>query len=85
MGLFFRPRRPLLRLAAGAATATVAYNAGRNRAEQEQPPPEYRPPAPAGPPPNDRLDELVRLARLHDSGAIDDAEFATMKSRLIGG
>ena len=35
MGLFPRPRRPLLRLAAGAATATVAYRAGQRRAEQD--------------------------------------------------
>ena len=35
MGLFFRPRRPLLRLATGAATAGVDYRAGQRRAEQE--------------------------------------------------
>jgi len=28
MGLFWRPRRPILRLAAGAATAGIAYHAG---------------------------------------------------------
>lgn len=57
MGLFLRPRRPLLRLATGAATATVAYKAGQRRAQQDvdneqaeaayaatQPPP---PPSPA--------------------------------------
>jgi hypothetical protein len=32
MGLFFRPRRPLLRLATGAATAGLAYRAGQRRA-----------------------------------------------------
>lgn len=31
MGLMFRPRRPLMRVAAGAATATVAYKAGQRR------------------------------------------------------
>ncbi|MFE3452302.1 SHOCT domain-containing protein [Nonomuraea sp. NPDC059194] len=25
------------------------------------------------------------MARLHDSGALSDAEFAAMKARLIGG
>jgi ketosteroid isomerase-like protein len=35
VGLFFRPRRPLLRLAAGATTATVAYRAGQRRAQQD--------------------------------------------------
>jgi hypothetical protein len=35
VGLFFRARRPLLRLATGAATAGAAYRAGQRRAEQE--------------------------------------------------
>jgi hypothetical protein len=35
VGLFLRPRRPLLRLATGAATATVAYKAGQRRAQQD--------------------------------------------------
>ena len=35
MGLFFRPRRPLPRLATGAATAGFAYRAGQRRAEQD--------------------------------------------------
>jgi Short C-terminal domain len=66
VGLFFRPRRPLLRLAAGATTATIAYKAGQRRAEQDayneqaqaayaatQAPPAYAapPPAYAAPPP----------------------------------
>jgi hypothetical protein len=35
MGLFLRPRRPLLRLAAGAATAGIADKAGQRRAGQD--------------------------------------------------
>ncbi len=34
MGLMFRRRRPVARLAVGAATAGVAYHAGKNRAQQ---------------------------------------------------
>lgn len=30
-------------------------------------------------------DQLERLARLHDSGAIDDAEFARAKAEITGG
>jgi hypothetical protein len=58
VGLFLRPRRPLLRLATGAATATVAYRAGQRRAQQDvyneqaeaayaatQPQPQPQPPA----------------------------------------
>jgi hypothetical protein len=52
VGLFFRPRRPLLRLATGAATAGIA--------------------------------ELERLARLHESGALTDQEFAAAKARALG-
>jgi hypothetical protein len=65
MGLLFRPRRPLMRLATGAATAGIAYHAGRRRAEQDaydeeaeaayqatqapQAPSAYAPAAPAAP------------------------------------
>jgi hypothetical protein len=96
MGLFFRPRRPLLRLATGAATAGIAYRAGQRRAEQaaynEQaaaayeatqaaPPP---PPAPAAAAAPDTIAELERLARLHESGALTDQEFAAAKARALG-
>lgn len=62
MGLMFRRRRPLARLAVGAATAGVAYHAGKRaqqdeydeqasepyEASQSEPaPPEYVAPAPA--------------------------------------
>jgi ketosteroid isomerase-like protein len=36
MGLFFRPRRLLARLAAGAAPAGIAYDAGSWRAQQDE-------------------------------------------------
>jgi hypothetical protein len=101
VGLFFRPRRPLLRLAAGAATAGIAYHAGQRRAEQDAyneqaaaayeatqaPPPPPQPvyaPAPAAAPPADSIAELERLARLHESGALTDQEFAAAKARALG-
>jgi hypothetical protein len=100
VGLFFRPRRPLMRLAAGAATATVAYKAGQRRAEQDAyneqaqaayeatqaapAPPAYAAPAPAAAPQTDTIAELERLARLHESGALSDEEFAATKARVIG-
>jgi hypothetical protein len=101
VGLFLRPRRPLLRLATGAATAGIAYRAGQRRAEQEAyneqasaayeatqapaPPPQpgYAP-APAAAPPADAIAELERLARLHESGALTDQEFAAAKARALG-
>ena len=36
MGLMMRRRRPVARLAVGAATAGVAYHAGKRRVEQDQ-------------------------------------------------
>jgi hypothetical protein len=93
MGLFMRPRRPVMRLAAGAATAGVAYRAGQRRATQgeanEQASAPYQAtqaapsPAPAAAP-ADSTAELERLAKLHESGALTDAEFAAAKSRLLG-
>jgi hypothetical protein len=95
MGLFMRPRRPVMRLAAGAATAGVAYRAGQRRvaqAEANEPAATAyeatqaaQAPAPAAAPaPADSTAELERLAKLHESGALTDAEFAAAKSRLLG-
>ena len=90
MGMMFRPRRPLMRVAAGAATATVAYKAGQRRTQQNQyneqaqsayaqtqaAPPQAAPaPAASG----DSTAELERLAKLHESGALTDEEFAAAK------
>lgn len=99
MGLMFRRRRPIARLAVGAATAGVAYHAGRRRAEQDQyndeasaayaatqepapPPAQYVAPAPAST--GGEVDELSRLAQMHDSGALSDDEFAAAKAQLLG-
>lgn len=83
-----------MRLAAGAATATVAYQAGKRSdrgpmneaapatyAAPEQPPAgQLRPPgAPA-----DTTAQLAQLAQMHTSGALSDAEFAAAKSKLLG-
>jgi hypothetical protein len=99
MGMMFRPRRPLMRVAAGAATATVAYKAGQRRTQQNQyndqaqaayaqtqaaPPQAAPPPAPAAPAATDSTAELERLAKLHESGALNDEEFAAAKSKLLG-
>jgi Short C-terminal domain len=36
-------------------------------------------------PGDDRIEQLERLAKLHDSGALTDAEFAAEKARVLGG
>ena len=99
MGLMMRRRRPVARLAVGAATAGVAYRGGSRRAEQDQynqqaaeayaaspapppPPPQYVAPPPAST--GGEVDQLSRLAQLHESGALSDDEFAAAKARLLG-
>jgi hypothetical protein len=83
MGLFFRRRRPAMRLAAGAATAGIAYNAGKRHAEGEAQ--DTAPaPAPAPAPAGDSTAELERLAQLHQSGALSDEEFAAAKAKVLG-
>jgi hypothetical protein len=92
VGLFFRPRRPLLRLATGAATAGIAYHTGQRRAEQDaynqQAAAAYEasqaPPPPAAAPAPDTIAELERLSRLHESGALTDQEFIAAKARALG-
>ena len=89
MGLFLRPRRPLLRLAAGAATAGIAYQAGQRRAQQDvydrQASAAYDastvPPVGPG---TDPTAELTRLSRLHDAGSLTDQEFTAAKATLLG-
>jgi hypothetical protein len=94
MGLFFRPRRPLLRLAAGAATTTVAYQAGKRRVQPDEindpagtgdaAPRASPPPIAPAPVPVVLTAELERLAKLHASGALTDVEFAAAKAQLLG-
>lgn len=78
MGLLFRRRPPLMRLAAGAAVGGVAYQAGRRREQQGM----TSAPAPA--PAANPTAELERLAQLHQSGALTDDEFTAAKARLLG-
>jgi hypothetical protein len=87
MGLLMRRRRPVMRLAAGAATATVAYRAGKRRGpagadDQTSTGAPLQPPAPA---PADTTAQLAQLAQLHTSGALSDAEFTLAKSKLLSG
>jgi len=97
MGLMFRRRRPLMRVAGAAAVGSVAYQSGKRHeqqaqvneqaqqayaATQPQPPPAAAPAAAA--PTDDTTTELERLAQLHQSGALTDDEFAAAKSKLLG-
>jgi hypothetical protein len=48
------------------------------------PPPTYAQPAPAPAAAPDRVSQLQDLAKLHDSGALTDAEFEQEKKRVLG-
>jgi hypothetical protein len=98
MGMMFRRRRPIARLAVGAAATRAPDHVGKRRAEQDQynqeadlayaatqspagPPPQYVAPSPATT--GGEVDELSRLAQMHASGALTDAEFAAAKAQLL--
>lgn len=92
MGMFYRQRRPLLRMATGAATAAVAYNAGKRRTGQAQVNEQAEAAYAATQQPvqqpvqqsaSDPLDQLERLAKLHQAGSLSDEEFAAAKAKLL--
>ena len=92
MGMMLRRRRRRL-LVAGAATGAVAYHYGKKHQRQEQVNQEAESayqatayaPAPTQEPPSEdsKLDEIAKLAQLHDSGALTDQEFASEKAKLL--
>ena len=90
MGIMRRRARRRI-LVAGAATGAVAYHAGKKRRQQDQPADEPEqaatdyapaPPEDTGPDAGD-LDQIQKLADLHESGALTDAEFAAAKAKLL--
>ncbi|MFL5826267.1 MAG: SHOCT domain-containing protein [Thermoleophilaceae bacterium] len=83
--------RGVARTAVVAGTATgVSNRVSRRQAarwdqqDQEQAQAAAPPPQAAPPSSGDPVAELERLADLHSSGALTDAEFASAKSRLLG-
>ena len=93
MGLFMRPRRPLMRVVAGAAVAGTASHVGTERAQQEQVNARAqaayeatRSPA-AAPPvvaPTEPTAEIDGLAQLRADGTLIDAELAAGKAKGLG-
>lgn len=95
MGLRFRPRRALLRLAAAAATAGIGAHPGQRRAERDAysqrataasdaAAPRPQAASASAPPGHDMMDELERLSRLHESGALTHQEFTAAKAHALG-
>jgi hypothetical protein len=57
------------------------------QAYDQAPPEEQAPPqeqAAYAPPPADPADEIEHLAKLHESGALTDEEFAAAKAKTLG-
>jgi hypothetical protein len=86
----FRRRRPLMRMATGAAVGAVAYNAGKKHVQQaeinDQAQAAYAATqggqvAPAG---DDAMAQLEKLAEMHGSGVLSDDEFRAAKAKLLG-
>ena len=65
----------VLGLVAGLAVMAAASAGAEQEAYHEQA---------AEAPPSDSIAELERLARLHESGALTDQEFAAAKARALG-
>ena len=89
----FRARR----LVRTAVVGGAAYHMGKSAAqasahEQDQDAqiqqmssqPVYAAPAPAAAPSTDVTAELQKLAQMHQSGLLSDAEFAAAKQKLLG-
>jgi len=92
MGLMFRRRRPLMRMATGAAVAGTAYHMGKKNAQGQEvddqaqapqaAPPQYAPPTPPAAPGGTA--DLEQLVQYHNQGVLTDEEFAAAKSKLLG-
>jgi hypothetical protein len=79
----------MLRLATGAATAGIAYNAGKRRTQQDaynqQAAQAYDATAAAVPmAASGGTEELGNLVQLHTAGQLTDQEFSAAKAKLLG-
>lgn len=87
-------RRPLLRAAAIGGTFAAGRAMGKRAQEQQYDEASQNQPAGQGEPPPAQahvagetsvMEELSRLAAMHDQGALTDAEFAAAKAKVLGG
>jgi len=89
----FMRRRPLARAAVVGGTAYVAgkagAKAGASQAQQQQeaaaPPPAPAAPAASGGMSEDAMEQLQKLAELHEQGILTDAEFEVQKQKILQG
>lgn len=99
MPLGLRGRRLVGAAVVGGAAYHMGKSAAQNQAheqaqdaqiqqmqaqQQMAPQPTYAAPAPSAAPGTDVTAELQKLAQLHQSGVLSDAEFAAAKQKLLG-
>ncbi len=99
MGLMFRRRRPLMRMATGAAVAGTAYHMGKKNAQQaevndqaqqayaatqQQPAPAPAYAPPTPPAASGTTADLDQLVQFHNQGVLSDEEFTAAKAKLLG-
>jgi len=87
-------RRPIARAAMIGGTAYVAgkagAKAGANQAAEQQQQQEQQyaappPPQAGGAMSEDSMDQLQKLAQLHEQGVLTDAEFEVQKQKILQG
>jgi len=80
-----RARRRTMLVAGGAAYAAGRRaNQGSDEPQQEEPVDEAQPQAPPATGEDAEIEQLASLAKLHDSGALTDEEFAAEKAKILG-
>jgi hypothetical protein len=86
MGMRRRTRRRGL-IAGAAIGAGVAHHRARNQQEQaddQAPADDGQDDTQYAPEPADPTDQIEHLAKLHESGALTDEEFAAAKAKALG-
>jgi len=81
----FARRRPLLRAAVvGGGAYMAGKRMGQRQSDQQE---QFTVPSQASSSESTQSvpDQLAKLTSLHQQGALDDAEFASAKARLLGG
>jgi hypothetical protein len=83
-----RRGRPILRTAAIVGTASVVSGSVQRHQQQkyaaQDAEAQQQAPAPAPAQGGSDLDELTKLAQLHEQGILTDEEFAAKKAQILG-
>jgi hypothetical protein len=66
------------------AAEQQAANAQQPAATPQQQPAQPETPATTAAPVDDTVEQLMKLAQLHDTGALSDEEFAAAKAKIVG-